>query len=159
MTDTAARLPEPLSLFPLRSVLFPGGVLHLKVFEARYLDLVAKCMRSSEPFGVICLQRGSEAGRSEQRVALEPVGVLARIEEVDGEQAGILRVRCTGGQRFRLVGPVAQQEGGLWTGRAEAIEDDERRTPGALMLDTVKALSRAIAALREQDMTPFSVTA
>ena len=156
MTDPTARLPDPLSLFPLRSVLFPGGALHLKVFEARYLDLVARCMRSSEPFGVICLQRGSEAGRSEQSVALEPVGVLARIEEVDGEQAGILRVRCTGGQRFRLVGPVAQQEGGLWTGRAEAIEDDERRTPGALMLDTVKALSRAIAALREQDMTPFS---
>ena len=48
-------LPDPLPLFPLQTVLFPGGLLPLKVFEARYLDLMGHCMRSGEPFGVVCM--------------------------------------------------------------------------------------------------------
>jgi hypothetical protein len=55
-----------------------------------------------QPFGVVCLRQGAEAGRGNRQVLLEDVGVLAHIEEVDAEQPGILRVRCTGGQRFRL---------------------------------------------------------
>lgn len=156
MTGAAGALPQPLPLFPLKAVLFPGGLLQLKVFEARYLDLVAHCLRQREPFGVICMERGSEAGRSDKPVALEQVGVLAHIDDVDGEQAGILRVRCTGGQRFRLMGNLEQQEDGLWVSPTETIEADETRVPGATMFGTVKALSRAIAALREQALEPFA---
>ena len=152
----AGALPEPLPLFPLKAVLFPGGLLPLKVFEARYLDLVARCMRTREPFGVICIERGSEAGRSDKPLALEPVGVLAHIDDVDGEQAGILRLRCSGGQRFRLTGKLEQHDDGLWVSRAQTIDADEKRAPGASMLGSVKALSRAIAALREQALEPFA---
>ena len=155
-TDAAAGWPDPLLLFPLQAVLFPGGWLHLNVFEARYLDLVSRCMRSGEPFGVVCLQRGSEAGRSAGPVALEPVGTLAHIDDVDGEQAGILHVRCTGGRRFRLAGKARQQDDGLWVSSAEAVAEDDARIPGATMLQTVKALSRAIAALRAQGTVPFA---
>ena len=81
----------PLPLFPLQTVLFPGGLLGLKVFEARYVDLVTRCLRERTAFGVICLRQGVEAGRGP--VALEPVGALAHIDEVDSEQTGILRVR------------------------------------------------------------------
>jgi Lon protease-like protein len=57
--------------------------------------------------------QGAEAGRR-TTVALEDVGVLAHVDEVDAEQAGILRVRCTGGQRFRLQGTPTQRDNGLW---------------------------------------------
>ena len=77
----AAAWPAPLPLFPLRLVLFPGARLGLKVFEARYLDLVADCLRARQPFGVVCLRAGNDTARKE--VALEDTGVLAHIDEVE----------------------------------------------------------------------------
>ena len=97
-------LPDPLPLFPLRMVLFPGALLGLKVFEPRYVDLVSRCLRTGEPFGVPCLREGAEAGPNARPVELETVGTLAWLEDVDSEQPGILRVRCRAGQRFRFTG-------------------------------------------------------
>ena len=57
-----ARTDDLLPLFPLQAVLFPGGLLGLKVFEARYLDLVTRCLREQRPFGVVCLRQGGEVG-------------------------------------------------------------------------------------------------
>ena len=145
----------PLPLFPLQSVLFPGGLLTLKVFEARYLDLVSRCLRSGQGFGVVCLRQGREVGRGVP-VQFESVGVHARIDEVDSEQAGILRVRCTGLQRFRLQGAPQQQADGLWQSACSDIEADEHRVPPPAMFDTVKALSNAIASLRERGQLPFA---
>lgn len=145
----AAALP----LFPLQAVLFPGGLLALKVFEARYLDLVGDCLRQRRPFGVVCLRQGSEAGRG--NVQLETAGTLARIDEVDGDQAGILRVRCTGGSRFELTGAPAQQPGGLWVAPVQAIADDPVELPAPAMLATVTALAQAIQSLKAQGVEPF----
>ena len=89
--DPIADLPDPLPLFPLQTVLFPGAVLPLRVFEARYLDLITTCMRTRQPFGVVCLRTGAEAGRSRDAVQLEDVGVLATVDEVETEQANLLR--------------------------------------------------------------------
>ncbi|MBX3634760.1 MAG: LON peptidase substrate-binding domain-containing protein [Rubrivivax sp.] len=148
-------LPQPLPLFPLQTVLFPGALLGLKVFEARYLDLVSECLRTQQPFGVICLRQGAEAGRA-GKVELEQVGVLARIDEVDAEQAGILRLRCIGGSRFRLTGPPTQRASGLWEAPAEVVADDPQRLPGPAMLATVQALAEAIRKLQQQDKRPFA---
>ena len=155
MQDTAT-LPDPLPLFPLRMVLFPGAVLGLKVFEARYLDLMSDCLRARSPFGVVCLKAGFEAGRSEQKVQLESVGVLAHIEDVDAEQSGILRVRCLGGRRFRLTEPAVQRDNGLWVARAEALPPDTPRLPGPAVLQTVTALAEAIRQLQAQERQPFA---
>ena len=76
----------PLPLFPLQTVLFPGGLLMLKVFEARYLDLVSRCMRSGQGFGVVCLRQGREVGRN-MPVQFESVGVHARIDDVESTWA------------------------------------------------------------------------
>ena len=149
-------LPDPLPLFPLQAVLFPGGLLPLKVFEARYLDLMGHCMRSGEPFGVVCMSRGAEAGQNPEGVHIELVGVLARIEEVDAEQAGILKVRCTGGSRFRLREAPVQQPNGLWVAPAELIDDDVPRLPELAMQPTVEALQQALEALLAQDVKPFA---
>ena len=73
MTDAIDRT-DPLPLFPLQTVLFPGGLLMLKVFEARYLDLVSRCLRSGQGFGVVCLRQGNWPGR------------MKDVEEIDLEE-------------------------------------------------------------------------
>lgn len=148
-------LPDPLPLFPLRTVLYPDALLGLKVFEARYLDLMGECLRTRTPFGVVCLREGADAGVT-STVSLEDVGVLAHIDEVDADQAGILRVRCTGGRRFRRVGAPRQRDNGLWVSTIELIDADAPRTPGPAMLPTVGALAEAIRKLKQQDKVPFA---
>ena len=154
--EPSAPLPDPLALFPLHTVLFPDARLGLKVFEARYLDLVAECLRMRHPFGVVCLRHGAEAGPSRRPVETEQVGVLAHIEEVDAEQAGILHLRCSGGARFRLRGSPEQRANGLWVGRAELIANDPPHAPGAAMARTVGALAEAIRKLEQQEKLPFA---
>ncbi len=154
-------LPDPLPLFPLQMVLFPGAQLALNVFEARYLDMVTDCLRKQSPFGVVCLQQGDEVEREARRsgtarVKMEAIGVAAHIDEVDAEQPGILHLRCTGQQRFRLREAPVQGGNGLWWGRVETLPDDPARTPGPAMLQTVSALAEAIRKLQEHERVPFA---
>lgn len=149
-------LPSPLPLFPLQMVLFPDAQLGLRVFEARYLDLISECLRTQQPFGVVCLKAGSEAGRQAKPVQMETVGVLAVLDEVDADEPGILRVRCHGGARFRMRGTPAQQDNGLWAVDAEAMPPDPVRLPGPAMLQTVQALAEAIKKLQAGDRVPFA---
>ena len=145
-----------LALFPLQSVLFPGAQLQLRVFEPRYLDLVSRCLREQKPFGVVCLRQGSEVRQqAEDPVLLESTGVLAQLQEVDAEQAGVLRVMCLGTQRFEIDEPL-QQPDGLWTARAWLVDDDPVGAPPEAMLATVKALANAIGALERKSGSPFA---
>lgn len=148
-----------LPLFPLQTVLLPGALLGLKVFEARYLDMVAECLRSGSPFGVVCLRHGGEVeagGVKRQAVQLEGVGTTARIDEVDAEQTGILQLRCTSTQRFRIKGSPRQRESGLWVADVQPLPADPQRSPGPAMQRTVEALAEAIRKLREQERMPFA---
>jgi Lon protease-like protein len=145
-----------LALFPLQTVLFPGAVLSLRVFEARYLDLMADCMRSRQAFGVICLRQGREVGHGDTAPQFEDVGVLAGLEEVDAEQPGILHVRCLGGERFRIHGAPTQRENGMWEAQVQDIAPDPARQPGPAVLKTVAALAEAIRKLKQQDQLPFA---
>jgi Lon protease-like protein len=72
-----------LPLFPLGAVLFPGGVLPLRVFEVRYLDMIGKCHKAGAPFGVVSLTQGQEVRRPGQREAFAGVGTLATITEFE----------------------------------------------------------------------------
>ncbi len=148
------RAPITLALFPLQSVLFPGAVLPLKVFEARYLDLVGRCLRERSVFGVVCLRQGRDSDR--EGVHFEREGVLARIDDVDAQQAGILQVRCTGTHRFDIEGEPRQQRDGLWMADVRLRADDEPQAPDAPFVPTAQALANAIRALREQGTTPFA---
>lgn len=139
-----------LPLFPLRSVLFPGGVLPLKIFEPRYLDLISRCMRRQESFGVVCLVEGIEVGPD--AVRFERLGTLARIDEVDAEQAGILQVRCTGQERFELVGEPQRSPQGLWSADVRLLPADERVAPRADLVRAVDALDSLARAWHEQGL-------
>ena len=82
-----------IPLFPLNAVLFPGGRLPLRVFEARYMDMTRDCLRDEQPFGVCLIKQGKEVGE----VAVpEDIGCLAHIAECDMQQLGVLTLRAGG---------------------------------------------------------------
>lgn len=89
-----------IPLFPLKTVLFPGGVLPLRVFETRYVDMVRNCMKADAPFGVVAIRSGGEVG-----LAAEPhaVGTLAHIVDWDMADLGVLLLNTRGGERFRIL--------------------------------------------------------
>jgi Lon protease-like protein len=151
---TAALPDAELPLFPLQTVLFPDGLLELKIFEARYLDLMSRCMREQRPFGVVALKTGNEHRASNDTVAMHAVGTLAELIEVDSAEANILLVRCRGAQRF-VLGATRQRSDGLWLGDATGVAADPVVAPGSTHGNVVKSLSDAIAALAAQGASPF----
>ena len=143
-----------LALFPLQTVLFPGGLLRLKIFEARYLDLMTACLRDRQPFGVVLLRSGREvdkkgSGESRSAVSFEAVGTMAELLTVDSDQPGILQVRCRGSQRFR-VHSSAQQPDGLWSGRTSQVLDDDMLAPTGTLLESVRGLATMMGTLAQQ---------
>lgn len=88
-----------LPLFPLNAVLFPDGVLPLKVFETRYIDMVRECLKNDAPFGIVKIHSGQEVGSAAQP---EQVGCLAHIDRWDMQEQGILLLYIRGGERFRI---------------------------------------------------------
>lgn len=143
-----------LPLFPLRMVLFPGGLLELKIFEARYLDLMSRCMRGGTGFGVVALKSGAEAKVSDEPVSFFDIGTRAELIGVEPVQTGILHVRCRGASRFAL-GASRQEPGGLWIGDAIDIADDSAAPPAERHAKLVRSLADAIVALAEQGAKPF----
>jgi len=144
-----------LPLFPLHSVLFPGGLLSLKVFEARYLDLVGDCLLERKPFGVVSIKQGSEVRRSSNDpTVFETTGTMAELIDVDSAQPGILQVRCKGMQRFK-VKSTSQEADGLWMAEALLVPDDEVVAPAESMHETVRGLANAIATMKSQGTEPF----
>lgn len=95
-------------IFPLNAVLFPGGLLPLRVFEARYMDMTRDCMKRDAPFGVCLIREGSEVGSP---AVPEGIGCLAKILEWDMQQQGILNIKTRGGQRFRILESRAGPQG------------------------------------------------
>lgn len=107
-----------LPLFPLRTVLFPGGELRLRVFEPRYLDLVRECSRQGSPFGVSLILEGVEAGGPALPAA---VGTTARIVDFYTLPDGLLGLRCIGESRFR-VRQTRMRDTGLIIGEIESLD-------------------------------------
>lgn len=89
-----------IPLFPLNTVLFPGGLQPLKIFEQRYLDMAAACMKENKPFGICLIASGEETGPAAEP---HPVGTLAEIGDWEMEQLGILQITARGGRRFRIL--------------------------------------------------------
>ncbi|MGE0312063.1 MAG: LON peptidase substrate-binding domain-containing protein [Lautropia sp.] len=111
---------QRLAIFPLATVLFPGGVLPLRIFEARYMDMVRECMKHDRPFGVCRITHGNEAGSPAEH---EPVGCLATISHWDMEQLGLLHIRTVGTRRFRIM-DESLGENGLLRADVDLIDDD-----------------------------------
>lgn len=109
-----------LALFPLRTVLFPEGLLPLRIFEPRYVGLVRDCMRDGVGFGITPIRDGSEAG---EPAAPHALGTCANIIDFDQGKDGLLHILVKGSYRFRLLSHEATREG-LLHGAVERIVDE-----------------------------------
>lgn len=133
-------MPETLALFPLNTVLFPGGPLPLRIFETRYLDMLSRCLKSDAGFGVCLIEQGSETGRARTYT----VGTLARVRDWSNDADGLLHILATGERRFRIVRMRAQHDG-LYLGEVEWLPDEsplplpESAQPLAELLRTLLA--------------------
>jgi uncharacterized protein len=129
-----------LPLFPLKTVLFPGGVLPLKVFETRYMDMLRACMKLEAPFGVVLIKSGQEVG-----VAAEPemVGCLANITGWDMQDLGVMMLRTRGGERFRIIETRVLADQRL-EARVEMIAADKAIPISDIHVDCAKTLKLVI---------------
>jgi uncharacterized protein len=109
-----------LPLFPLSTVLFPGGPLRLRIFEPRYLDMVRHCLKEARTFGVVLILEGAEAGAA---ASVADTGTCARLVDFDALPDGLLGIDCVGEQRFR-VRRRWQQGDGLNLAEIDYLPDD-----------------------------------
>jgi Lon protease-like protein len=109
-----------LPIFPLGTVLFPGGALPLKVFETRYVDMTRECMKAGRPFGICLIRDGVEVGTP---ATPHEIGCLAVITDWDMQQLGVLQIKTRGTQRFRILSSHTEANG-LIRAAAERIADD-----------------------------------
>lgn len=118
--QTTAATTE-LPLFPLGTVLFPGALLPLQLFELRYLQMIGECERQGTGFGVVTLTQGREVHRpgvaTEQ---FEAMGTRVRIERIERPQPGLVMVWCRGVEKFQIQSSQ-QRSNGLWTGQVQAL--------------------------------------
>ena len=138
-----------LPLFPLEAVLFPAGLLALRVFEVRYLTMVRKCYEVGAPFGVVCLQSGSETRRADAPAdQFCSVGTLAHVQTLESPQAGLLLARCTGSTRFQ-VQRSAQLPNGLWVADVVQWESDPVVPVPEHLATAAWALEPVLSSLRD----------
>lgn len=107
-TSRARTASDHIPLFPLNAVLFPGGPLKLRIFEARYVDMIGRCMREGTTFGVAMIVEGMEAGGP---ATTATVGTTARIVDFEKLADGLLGITAVGERRFRLMSVETQTDG------------------------------------------------
>ena len=131
-----------LPLFPLQTVLLPDGLLALRVFEPRYVDMVARCLRGANRFGVVAIREGAEVGAS----TTYDHGTSAEIVDWHQEQAGLLGILAVGREPFRLLATRRERDG-LYVGSVEWLES----TPA----QKLTAAHAPLAALLEKLIEPL----
>jgi Lon protease-like protein len=148
-----------LPLFPLGTLLFPGGVLALRVFEVRYLDMVRKCQQAGAPFGVIGLRSGHEVQRAgAPQEQFHGVGTLATIDHLQSTQPGLLTLQCHGSQRFHLTRRSLLPHG-LWVADVELLADDLPVPIPDDLAPIASTLAQVLANLRQRDPSALAALA
>ena len=116
-----------IPLFPLNTVLFPGGPLPLRIFETRYTDMVRRCMREQSAFGVVLIRAGAEVGEVANTAE---IGTTARIVDFYQLPDRLLGITCAGEKKFRVLARRRQPDG-LNVGTVEWLpEEPKLEVPG-----------------------------
>lgn len=120
---------DGVALFPLQTVLFPGGLLPLRLFEQRYLEMAKACLRDDRPFGVCRIREGEEVG---EPATPDAVGCLARIAHWDMAQLGVLNIVARGEHRFRILERRLEPSGLARASVALLADERDAEVPGDL---------------------------
>jgi Lon protease-like protein len=139
----AAGARQQVPIFPLGTVLFPGGVLPLKIFEVRYVEMAKTCLKEGSPFGVCLIREGVEVGAP---AVPEPVGCLARIAECDVEELGIIKVKAEGLERFRIVSSDVNRNG-LVVGQIEDLHPEPAVSDAPGLAESAEFLRKVMAGI------------
>lgn len=133
-----------IALFPLGTVLFPGGLLPLRIFETRYTDMVRRCMREEAVFGVVLALAGRDTDR---QVSTAAIGCAARIVDFQSLEDGLLGILCRGEQRFRILAR-SRQDDGLNRADVEWLPEPARCALPEEFQAVVPVLRKALSQLR-----------
>ena len=156
-----------LPLFPLGTVLYPGGLLPLQIFEVRYLDMIGKCHKTGAPFGVVSLTEGSEvrkpantamkgaqaAGNGFAHEVFSEIGTLASIIEFSVPQPGLMMIQCRGIHRFQITRREKLKHG-LWIADVTRCADDLAVSIPHDLQKAAEALGKLISGLRQSNTPP-----
>lgn len=145
LTLISSKADSWVPLFPLNTVLFPGGVLPLKVFEARYIDMIRDCMKRNAPFGVVLIKTGQEVGKAAEP---ESVGCLAQITQWDMETPGLLMLRTVGTERFRIINLRKQADERLEAQIEKLPADDVNESVSDMHVNCARALKSVADAIQ-----------
>jgi Lon protease-like protein len=147
-----------LPLFPLNVVMFPDGLLPLRIFETRYLDMVRACLRNHTPFGLVAMKQ-QDAPTQEDGLPFFKVGTSFMIIDADVAELGLMNILCRGLRRFRVL-HAHQQGDGLWIGEVEDIDNEPALTIPEDLQATGDFLRQLVESLAEQGVPesklPFS---
>jgi uncharacterized protein len=144
---TSALTLQSLPLFPLGAVLFPDGLLPLRIFEVRYLDMIGRCHKAGAPFGIVLLTKGSEVRQPGTTETFSHVGTLATIRELETPRPGLMVIRVEGTQRFRITASD-QLRHGLWIADVERLAPDIPVPVPEDLKNTAQALAKLIQSLQ-----------
>ncbi len=110
-----------IPLFPLKTVLLPANTLGLKIFEPRYLDMIATCLRENSPFGVVLIHRGEETAIDTD---IYSIGTTATINDWEHRADGLLGITALGVERFEILSTSTRGDG-LALAKIKILEDDD----------------------------------
>lgn len=117
MSDERTNGTRALPLFLLSSVVLPGGLFALRVFEPRYLDMISDCMKRDEGFGICLIRSGEEAGSPAMPYG---TGTQVRIVDWDRQPDGLLGITVLGEEKFRIH-ELKVEDDGLVVGEVEPL--------------------------------------
>lgn len=120
---------QNIPLFPLRTVLFHGGRLPLKIFEPRYVDMVSRCLKDGHGFGVVLIREGAETHTTQEAVQprLFGIGTHATIVDFSELPGGVLGIMTAGGPKFRVL-ETFEQDDHLLVGEVEFLPEERVQT-------------------------------
>ncbi len=150
MTDSTSP-HRKIPLFPLGTVLFPDGVIALKIFEARYLDMIKQCLREKTEFGVVSIIKNSDATEQDISLSFSKIGTLAQIEDFDPVQPALYMTKSFGTQRFKLFSSK-QEANGLWMGEVELLDKDPLIPIPLEHQGVAKLLDEILSVIQSEDL-------
>jgi Lon protease-like protein len=143
---------ESMPIFPLQTVLYPGMLLPLRIFEVRYMDMAKECLKHGTPFGVCLIREGQEVGAP---AVPETIGCTASLAECDMEELGILKIVAKGGERFRIAASDVTRQG-LVVAEVERLEVEADALDAPGLVECADFLRKLIAGIgSERFAQPF----